>query len=317
MSSPGSWMETTSALRDLEHGLVELWAGRGYREVMPSLLLPRESAEAAAPAALAQRTFDVSVDGAGRWAVRSDHTSSVAWLASRRLQRIDEPVRLSYRGTVLRKPGGERQSDVEALQAGCERISAHRGPEGDEEVARLAAETLLLLRIDGALLELGHWGIVGPLLDAIEWPAAARVDLETAINRKSLPALDELGERHGRSPAWRLLRRLVHLGGSGEEVEPIAAELRELGVEEAWRALRELGEKLGREFPGLRLRLEPTDIRHFSYYTGLTMKAFAPRHGYALLSGGRYDAVYPALGRPFGACGFGVNLGRVIEERGR
>ena len=68
------------------------------------------------------------------------------------------------------------------------------------------------------------------------------------------------------------------------------------------------------EFLGLRVRLEPTDVRHWAYYSGLTVKAFTPRQSFAVLSGGRYDGLYAALGRPFGACGFAVHLGRLLEE---
>ena len=45
--------------------------------------------------------------------------------------------------------------------------------------------------------------------------------------------------------------------------------------------------------------------------------AFTRRHPFALLSGGRYDSLYPALGRPFGACGFALHLDRLLEVERR
>ena len=312
--NPGLWIDGTANLRAMERRLMELWAGEGYAEVVPPLFLPEEAARAASPEALLARTLHVPANGEGSLALRADFTAGVAWMASRRLAALPEPLRLSYTGTVLRKPTADRPEGIEALQAGCERISPAMGPEGDEEVACLAARSLLALGLEDSVLELGHWGLVGPILERIPWPAQGKQALEQALNRKSVPALEILGERHGRCPEWSLLKELVHLGGRPEAVDALRPALCAAGVEDTWEELRGLGRALGSEFPGLRVRLEPTDVRHWAYYSGLTVKAFTPRHSFAVLSGGRYDGLYAALGRPFGACGFAVHLGRLLGE---
>lgn len=313
-TSPGLWLESSKRLRDLERRLAALWAGLGYAEVVPPLLLPEAAVRTASPEALASRTLRVPANGDGVLALRSDFTASVAWMAARRAGALEEPLRICYSGAVARRPTPDRPEGLETLQAGCERISPFPGPEGDGEVARLAAASLRELEVEGAVLELGHWGLVGPLLDRIPWPDDGRQALETALNRKSVPSLLDLGTRYGKAQEWALLKDLVHLGGRPEAVEELRPVMREGGVLEAWDELVTLGRGVENEFPGLRVRLEPTDVRHWAYYTGLTVKAFAPSHPYALLSGGRYDGLYPALGRPFGACGFAVHLGRLIEE---
>jgi ATP phosphoribosyltransferase regulatory subunit len=312
--NPGLWIDGTANLRAKERRLMELWAGEGYAEVIPPLFLPEEAARAASPEALLARTLHVPANGEGGLALRADFTAGVAWMTSRRLTSLQSPLRLAYSGTVLRKPAADLSEAIETLQAGCERISPASGPEGDEEVARLAARSLLALGLEDSVLELGHWALVGPILERIPWPSAGRLALEQALNRKSIPALDVLGERHGRCPEWSLLRDLVHLGGRPEAVDDLRPALRAAGVEETWEELRWLGRSLSAEFPGLPVRLEPTDVRHWAYYSGLTVKAFTPRHSFAVLSGGRYDGLYAALGRPFGACGFAVHLGRLLEE---
>jgi ATP phosphoribosyltransferase regulatory subunit HisZ len=177
-------------------------------------------------------------------------------------------------------------------------------------VARLAAESVLALQLPGAVLELGHWKIVGPLLERIAWPADGRKALELALNRKSVPSLRELADRFGNSPELELLTGLVHLGGRPADVDKL------LPTDPAWQSLRDLGAAVQKEFPSLLVRLEPTDVRHWAYYTGLTVKVFSPDHPSVVLSGGRYDGLYPTLGRPFGACGFAVHLGRLLEEAG-
>lgn len=314
-TSPGLWLEGSARLRDLERRLMALWAGRGYVEVVPPLLMPDAAVRTASPEALSSRTLRVPANGDGVLALRSDFTASVAWMAARRVGTLEEPLRICYSGAVARRPTPDRPEGLEALQAGCERVSPSPGPEGDGEVACLAAASLCELEVDGAVLELGHWGLVGPLLDRIPWPAYGRQALETALNRKSVPSLLDLGTRFGKVEEWALLKELVHLGGRPEAVESLRPRMRDGGVLPVWDGLVALGREVEREFPGLRVRLEPTDVRHWAYYTGLTVKAFAPSHPYALLSGGRYDSLYPSLRRPFGACGFAVHLGRLIEEQ--
>ena len=93
------------------------------------------------------------------------------------------------------------RSDRDPSGRVAERISPAMGPEGDEEVARLAARSLLAIGLEDSVLELGHWALVGPLLEHIPWPAEGRQALEQALNRKSVPALDLLGERHGAAPS--------------------------------------------------------------------------------------------------------------------
>jgi ATP phosphoribosyltransferase regulatory subunit len=312
-SNPGLWTEGAARLRDLEGRLMNLWSLRGYGEVAPPLLMAEGMARAASPQALANRSLRVSSNGDGTLALRADFTASVAWMTAQRVTGLESPLRVSYAGPVLRVPSADRPEGYETMQAGCERISPLSGPEGDGEVVCLAAESLLTLDLEGAVFELGHWGLVGPLIERIPWPREGRQALETALNRKSAPVLDDLGERYGRPPEWLLLKELLHLGGRPAEVDALLPRLKAAGVDGSWIELRDLEGVLVRRFPGLAIRLEPTDVRHWSYYTGLTVKAFAPSHPYAILSGGRYDGLFPSMGRPFGACGFAVHLGRLLD----
>jgi ATP phosphoribosyltransferase regulatory subunit len=312
-ASAGLWTESTRRLRSVEGPLLRLWGDRGFSEVVPPLLVPEAAARSASPNALDSRIVPVREEGLGALALRADFTSGVAWMVSRRVDRLDGPLRLSYSGTVVRQPRPNGGGGIETLQAGCERVSGLAGPEGDEEVLALAAESLLSLGLKEPVLELGHWGLVGPLLDAVPWPAEGREALARTMNRKSLAALLELEDRYGSTAETRMLKQLLHLGNRPSDVEALRPDLSALGAWGTWQELRERAGELAVSAPGLRLRLDPADVRHWDYYTGLTFKAFCPGHPYALLSGGRYDGLYPALGRPFGAVGFALDLGGVCS----
>lgn len=315
--APGLFREEARALRELERALLGLWAGEGFGEVVPPLLLSEDPLRAASPEALLGRTLRVPGDGQSPLALRSDFTASVAWMVAQGAPSLAAPLRVSYSGPVVRRPGPDRPEGIEAWQAGCERISPVQGPEGDAEMVVLAARTVAELGVRDAVLELGHWGLVGPLLERIPWPSEGRQALEGALNRKSRSRMEELGTRYGMTPEWTLLRSLLHLGGRPAEVDDLRGPMEEAGVWPAWEELRALGGEAARAAPGLTVRLEPTDVRHWTYYSGATVKVFAPDHAHALLSGGRYDGLFPALGRPYGAFGFAVYLSRVLEGQRR
>ncbi len=313
--SVGLWMEPARRLRDVEAALMRYWGERGFSEVIPPLLVPETAARSGSPKALDARILSIRSEGVAGLALRADFTSGVAWMVSRRGERLDGPLRLCYSGTVVRRPLDDGSVGFETLQAGCERVSGSPGPEGDAEVLALAAESLRILELEAPLLELGHWRLVGPLLDAIPWPPEGRQALVRALNRKSRKALAELAERYGGTAETRMLGRLLHAGHRPSDVEALRADLIALGAWEVWQEMRERARELESAAPKLRLRLDPVDVRHWDYYTGLTFKAFCKGHPYALLTGGRYDGLYPSLGRSFGAVGFALDLGGVCAVR--
>jgi len=313
--SAGLWMEPTRRLREVERALLRFWGEGGYSEVVPPLLVPEAAARRGSPEALDARILSIRSEGVGDLALRADFTSGVAWMVSRRVERPEGPLRLCYSGPVVRRPLGEGSVGFEILQAGCERVSGSPGPEGDGEVLVLAAESLLTLELKAPVLELGHWRLVGPLLDAIPWPPEGREALVRALNRKSRKALAELEDRYGGAAETRMLGRLLHAGHRPSDVEALRSDLSALGAWEVWEEMRERARELATAAPELRLRLDPVDVRHWDYYTGLTFKAFCKGHPYALLSGGRYDGLYPSLGRPFGAVGFALDVGGVCAVR--
>lgn len=303
--STGLWVDRAALLRRQESLLLERWGSRGYREVAPPLLLPRGPFPEK-DHGLKGRTF--ALRGEEGLHVRADFTVAVALMVASRRPPAHGVLRLSYAGPVVRRPSPDLKEPWELHQAGLERVAPLAAPSGDGEVLFLAADGLLALGLRDAVLELGHWGVAGPLLGRLPWPEEGRALLAAALNRKSLSNLEALEGRYGSSEESRLLKELLHVGGRPEAVEALAPRLGRAGVLSAWESLRRLGEELSRKFPSLAVRLDPLDVRRWSTYTGLTFKAFTPRHPHAVLAGGRYDGLYPDLGHPLGAVGFAVRL---------
>jgi ATP phosphoribosyltransferase regulatory subunit len=306
--SSGLWAEGASLRRRQESLLLGLWENRGYREVAPPLLLPEGLPASGWPDPLRERAAVLRDETGGTLRLRADFTLAVSFMVAARRPSGRDPIRLSYAGPVVRRPAPDLEEGWEIYQAGIERISPAEEREGDGEVLELAAASLSDLGLSDAVLELGHWGVAGPLLQRLPWPEEGRRALEGALNRKSLRSLEELEGRHGASEESALLKELLHVGGRPGTVEALEPRLREGGVWEPWEELRRLEALLRKKFPGLSVRLDPVDVRRWSTYTGLTFKAFTPRHPFAVLSGGRYDGLYPSLGLSLGAVGFALRL---------
>jgi ATP phosphoribosyltransferase regulatory subunit HisZ len=65
--------------------------------------------------------------------------------------------------------------------------------------------------------------------------------------------------------------------------------------------------------PGLELRLDHADVQGIGFYTGPTLRLWAPGAQAELASGGRYDGLYPELGRDWKAAGFCLRLSRLLD----
>src|SRR3954466_7498061 len=112
--------EAARRLRRCEAALARFFEERGFAEVIPPAL---EAAEVFALASPHGETGGPrTVDRHGHLlAVRADFTAQVARIAATRLARVS-PLRLYYRGSVIRETAAETGTARERLQAGCELV---------------------------------------------------------------------------------------------------------------------------------------------------------------------------------------------------
>ncbi|MDE3033104.1 MAG: ATP phosphoribosyltransferase regulatory subunit, partial [Acidobacteriota bacterium] len=61
------------------------------------------------------------------------------------------------------------------------------------------------------------------------------------------------------------------------------------------------------------LRVDLADVAGLDFYTGPTLRLWAPGAQQELAAGGRYDRLFPDLGRPWQAAGFCVRLSRLLD----
>ena len=176
--------EAARRLRRCEATLCARFEAKGYAEVIPPAI---EAADVFGPEAFR------ALDRNGRLiALRADFTAQVARIAATRLSGMS-PLRLYYRGSIVRRVAPDSGPVHERLQAGCELVGA-AGAEADAEILALAAASLHALGIRGRI-SLGSTGYFSALAAAAGAGGRLAAALNDAIDRKDLPTLRSLCER--------------------------------------------------------------------------------------------------------------------------
>jgi ATP phosphoribosyltransferase regulatory subunit len=317
--------ESARARRQLESCLVELVSRRGYAEaILPILdyLEPYESL--LTPASRAELYRFIDRDGE-QLALRADFTPMLARLLAPRLASLSLPLRLFYRGDVVRyeasRPVGASwrrelyQLGVELLRApGGDALEPGSAPDAEREVLCLFLEALaaglgprpprrppqVVLGLAGALDEV--------LLQAAGEPAAA---LAAAVARRDRSVVRR---------ASPLLLPIVETGlpAAPEDLGPAAAD--------RLRWLLALRGELAERYPGVELAVDLAEFALLSrdprllaeagarsYYDGLVFHAYAGAAAVPVGNGGRYGSLFRALGADIDAVGFSLNLDGMIE----
>ena len=291
-------------LRRWEGALMGLLADHGYRELHPSLVMREPVPEGAL------RFFD----GDDLVALRWDFTESLAGLLARSFP--EPPPRVAYAGAVFRRPVQPWEA-TERFEVGCERIQPEGEPSGeaDLELARLLMAIPGTLGLKRAILHLGNAALVRRPLEAEALAPDLAAAVVAALSRRAPHRVAQALEGHpaaGRltAHAEALLseldgpRSLEALGQS-----PYAALLAEDRghMESALAALLPILP------PALDLRVDLADTAGLDFYTGPTLRLWAPGAQQELAAGGRYDRLFPGLGRPWQAAGFCIRLSRLLD----
>ncbi len=301
---PDLLFDSAARLRRWEAALMGLLATHGYRELHPSLVLRK-----AVPTG-ALRFFD----GDDLVALRWDFTVALAGLLARGF--AEPPDRVAYAGAVFRRPVQPWEA-VERFEVGCERIQPEGEPSGeaDVELARLLMAIPGILGLKSAILHLGNAALVRRPLEAEGLSPERAEAVVAALSRRAPHRVAQAMAGHPAAArmeahAEALLseldgpRTLDALGASPY------ADLLHLEREHMDRALQALLPILP---PNLELRVDLADVAGLDFYTGPTLRLWAPGAQQELAAGGRYDHLFPGLGRPWQAAGFCVRLSRLLD----
>lgn len=299
--------ESAKRRREMEQRLVGRLTEAGYAEaILPILdyLEPYESL--LTPASRGELYRFIDRDGE-QLALRADFTPMLARLLAPRLHSMSLPLRLFYRGDVIRYEEERAGRQREFYQLGAELLGVPGEP-GEREVLRLFLEALSVMQRKIQVV-LGLAGCLDRLLLGCGAPDPAA--LASALARRD------------RSEVRRVCPDLIPVVENGLPERP-----EDLGESEGrrLRGLLDLRDELAGAFPevdlfvdlaefarhGLDPRLTPEGGDR-SYYDGLVFRAFAGASALPVGGGGRYDRMFEALGAKVPAAGFSVSVDRLLE----
>lgn len=293
--------------RQVQSALTSLFQKRGYAEVStPEVEFYDSFLQSGNP--LPQESMLKIIDRSGKIMVmRPDCTTPIARVAATKLKSVPFPQRLYYDQTIFRSDDAHKGGSSEIAQCGVELIGA-AGPKADLEMVAMAVDALRACGLERFHIELGHVGFFRDLASRMDMPSERIEQMRALIEGKNFAALNDLLEPYTGQPACAALRRLSRLFGGGEvldEAETLT------GGSGALLYLRRLYAELEQAGYGDYIRFDLGLVHQIDYYTGVVFRGYVEGAGNAVLSGGRYDKLVGAFGRPAPATGFAVDVDAV------
>ncbi|HEV7573408.1 MAG TPA: ATP phosphoribosyltransferase regulatory subunit [Thermoanaerobaculia bacterium] len=263
--------EETARRRRIEARFVDAFAAAGFDEVVLPIIDYVEPYASLVDSAAAKQSYRF-VDREGDLvAIRADFTPMLARALAPSIADDDLPLRLYYRGDVIRVEASRLGANRELFQIGAEIV-------GDDSVDA-----------DVAMLRLASGLVPNPSLVYND------VSIASALIAQSDAVREALKAKRMTSGVPAALRTIVGKLISGEatidDVAPFAPE--------SAARLCAIGDALDAD--GV-FSLHLDDIDDAGYYTGLRFRVYT--NGAKVAQGGRYDTLYERFGRNAAAIGF-------------
>lgn len=247
-------------------------------------------------------------------ALKPDATLPIARMAAINHHDPDEIIKFSYLTNIYRNFSAPEIQKKETTQAGIEYFGNHT-PECDGEVIALAILSLRLAGVDDIHIDIGHVGFINALLDELDLTPEERETLFTFIENKNLADIREfLKGKDIPEEKKRVIKRLPRLYGDPEKV---FSEMRSLSLNDGMvQAVDELAAII-RHLKDLGLSdcvaIDLGFTNSMNYYSGMILKGYIENYGESVVNGGRYDDMSRKFGIDRPACGFGIDLVRLMD----
>jgi ATP phosphoribosyltransferase regulatory subunit len=200
----------------------------------------------------------------------------------------------------------------EFYQAGVELVGLEK-PEADAEMIAMTVEGLRALGLERFKIDVGQAEFLRGLLDEIKADRTRIHELQDALSRKDVSALERLVAEL--APAAHVADALLALPTLVGRDETLARAGRLARNPRSERALENLSEvyRLVRIY-GLAdaVILDLGEVRGFDYYSGLHFEAYVAGLGASIAGGGRYDHMLGRFGYDCPSTGFAFEVGRAL-----
>jgi ATP phosphoribosyltransferase regulatory subunit len=299
--------------RKLQDALLEVFLRWGFQEVVTPTFEYLDSLILGLGEAFSERLFKLEERHTGRMiSLRPDITTQIAKLAATRLKSEPRPLRFCYVANVFRYSTSQTRNMQELYQAGVELIGLE-SPEADAEMIAMAVESMQSVGLDDFRIAVSQPALVRQVLRAANLPPEALERLQAALAIKDTSTLEavvtscEIADPHRET-----LLELPNLCGRAEIFDRATKLIHNLEAQRALAHLAEVYDMLKTYGLEDQVLIDLGELRGLEYYTGIMFEGFAPRFGYPVCSGGRYDLLRH-YGSPDPATGFAIDIGALLE----
>ncbi len=293
--------------------IFELW---GYEYVIPPMFEYLESLLTGAGEELDLLTFKALDLLSGRTVgFRADITPQVARIDAHSLGRPGVQ-RLCYVGTAVRTEPASIFSGRNPISAGAE-LYGDASERADAEIVSLMVESLKALGLISIHLNLGNVGIFREIIDRLNIQGVERDLIFKAVQKKSVIDLEEICQKCGLlKKDTHIIKGLPGLCGNSE-VLPAARNLFQAypDILNRIESLEKLQSIVTQRYPDIEIYFDLSELRGFSYHTGIVFSANLDGSSLPLAQGGRYDYVGEVFGRNAReATGFSIDVVNLAKE---
>lgn len=246
--------------------------------------------------------------------LKPDATLPVTRMAAMNHPNSDEIIKFSYETNIYRNFSSPEIIKKEITQIGIEYFGNH-SPECDGEVIALAILSLLENGIEDVHIDLGHVGFINFLFDELDFSAKEKATLFKYIENKNIGDISSYLEQLALPDEKKtIILKLPLLYG---EPKAVLKEMEKLCVNEK---MNQVVETISEIYAHLELvglsKYVSFDLgftNQMNYYSDINFKGYINNCGEPVISGGRYNNLSEKFGIPRPACGFAIDLLKVID----
>ncbi len=246
--------------------------------------------------------------------LKPDATIPVARMAGANYKSSKEYLKFSYVTNIFRLSNQKNGEKREFVQGGIEYLGNDK-PDCDGEVIAMAIKCLLQCGLEDFHIDLGQVKFLDSLIEELDIDGERKKQLYSLIENKNYGDLKEFLTQIDIPLEYKeTLMKVPRLYGKPEKVMLAAKDLvLNKKMEEALLNLSSVYNILKDYNMEKFICFDLGFTKALGYYTGMIFKGYIDSFGEIILSGGRYDELTKNFGVSKPACGFGINLNKLVE----
>lgn len=221
-------------------------------------------------------------------------------------QQINKIARYCYFGKIYRKERQHKGKSSEIYQAGFELIGK-KGIEGEIESLSIMQKSLPIFGLKDLKIELGSASLYKRLCELV----GDKEIFSNLILQKNISGLKNfVEERNIEQRLGEFIVKLPRLNGDINMLIQIMSTIHDKELLDSMNELKTLYEKMNMKNQDL---FDLAFVPNMEYYTGIVFKVYSQYSSEAIISGGRYDALYGSFGKETPAIGMAYYLDNILK----